>query len=504
MKQYKVDKVLHFINGTFVEGVAGKTFENINPFNNEAVNEIAEGFREDIELAVAAARKAFDEGPWRTMSVEERMKYILKIAELIEKNAEEISFLESLDTGLPISQTKKQAARAAENFRFYAEMVKSRMVGEAYQVDHSFINYTIHKPVGVAGLITPWNAPFMLETWKVAPALATGNTCVLKPAEWSPLTANKLAQIIDEAGLPQGVFNVVHGFGETAGASLVAHPEVQLISFTGETTTGMEIIRNSADTLKRCSMELGGKSPAIIFSDADVNNALDAVVWGIFSFNGERCTANSRLFLQESIYDEFVSLLKERVGNIRIGDPMDQNTEVGPLIHRRHWQNVKRYLEIARSEGAEVFSVDIPEQFQNGNYVAPTLLLNCNNNMQVAQEEIFGPVMAVIPFKNEEEVLRMANDVKYGLAAYIWTNDIKRGHRLAQSVESGMVWLNSQNVRDLRIPFGGSKYSGIGREGGHYSFEFYTETQVVHVAIGNHHIPKFGQSEKAAVSSASK
>lgn len=492
MKTYPVTDIQHYINGEFTDGVAGKSFQNINPFNNQPINAIAEGFKEDIDLAVAAAREAFDHGPWKHMTVQKRLSYLVKIADLIEENAEEISYLESLDTGLPISQTKKQAARAAENFRFYAEMVKSRLVGEAYQVDDTFINYTVHKPVGVAGLITPWNAPFMLETWKVAPALATGNTCVLKPAEWSPLTANKLAQIIDQSGLPKGVFNVVHGFGETAGASLVAHPDVQLISFTGETTTGSEIIKNGADTLKRVSMELGGKSPAIIFEDADLEKALDSVIWGIYSFNGERCTSNSRLFVHESIKDQFVESLKERVQNILVGDPMDAETEVGPLIHRQHFGNVSRYLKIAEKEGATIVSGSIPPEFKEGNYIAPTLLLDCTNDMTVAQEEIFGPVMAVIPFSSEEEVLRMANDIKYGLAAFIWTNDMKRGHRLAQSVDSGMVWVNSQNVRDLRIPFGGSKSSGVGREGGHYSFDFYTETQVIHVAIGDHHIPKFG------------
>lgn len=503
MNKYLIHDVQHYINGQFVDGFAKKTFENISPFNNHAINHVAEGFKEDIDLAVSAAREAFN-GPWRKMTVAERLTYINKIADLIEENAEEIAYLESIDTGLPISQTKKQAARAAENFRFYSEMVKSRLIGEAYQLDDTFINYTIHKPVGVAGLITPWNAPFMLETWKVAPTLATGNTCVLKPAEWSPLTANKLAQIIDQSGLPKGVFNIVHGFGETAGASLVAHEDVQLISFTGETTTGTEIIKNGADTLKRVSMELGGKSPAIIFEDADLEKALDAVIWGIYSFNGERCTSNSRLFVQESIIDQFTESLIERVRNIKVGDPMDQGTEVGPLIHRKHFDNVSRYIRIAKEEGATVVSGVIPEQYKEGNYIAPTLLLNCNNNMIVAQEEIFGPVMAVIPFKTEEEVLRMANDVKYGLAAFIWTNDMKRGHRLAQSVDSGMVWINSQNIRDLRIPFGGSKYSGLGREGGHYSFEFYTETQVIHVAIGDHHIPKFGVNERIAANSAQK
>ncbi|WP_042349564.1 5-carboxymethyl-2-hydroxymuconate semialdehyde dehydrogenase [Bacillus massiliigorillae] len=504
MREFPVYNIQHYINGQFVDGVAGKTFENISPFDNQPINQIAEGFQEDIELAVAAAREAFDNGPWRKMTVQERLGYINKIADLIDENAEEISYLESLDTGLPISQTKKQAARAADNFRFYAQMVNSRLVGEAYKVDSEFINYTVHKPVGVAGLITPWNAPFMLETWKVAPTLATGNTCVLKPAEWSPLTANKLAQIIDQAGLPKGVFNIVHGFGETAGASLVAHPDVQLISFTGETKTGSEIIKNGADTLKRVSMELGGKSPAIIFEDAELEKALDAVIWGIYSFNGERCTSNSRLFVHESVIEKFTEMLKERVQNIKVGHPMDAETEVGPLIHRKHYNNVSYYINLAKEEGAEVISGSIPEEFKAGNYIAPTLLLNCNNEMRIAQEEIFGPVMAVIPFKTEEEVLRMANDIKYGLAAFIWTNDLKRGHRLAQSVDSGMVWINSHNVRDLRIPFGGSKQSGIGREGGHYSFEFYTETQVVHVAIGDPHIPKFGMKKQVAASSAEK
>lgn len=296
--------------------------------------------------------------------------------------------------------------------------------------------------------------------------------------------------------LPRGVFNVVHGFGETAGAALVAHPDVRLISFTGETTTGMEIIRNSAATLKKTSMELGGKSPLIVFADADLDRALDAAVWGVFSLNGERCTANSRLLLEQSIYDEFVARLKERVDRIVIGDPMNPATELGPLIHRDHWERVNRYIEIAKQEGADVYAPGVPKGLERGNFVPPTLLLNCRNDMKVAQEEIFGPVMAVMSFTSEEEAIRLANDVKYGLAAYVWTNDMKRGHRVAQAIESGMAWVNSPNVRDLRIPFGGTKYSGIGREGGHYSFDFYTEVQVVHVAVGDPPIPAFGKGEK--------
>lgn len=490
----KMKDIKLYINGEFVDASSGKSFENKNPFTNEVINHVAEGDIEDIQRAVAAAKNAFH-GEWGRLKVSARLKYIYKIADLIDEHIEEIAPLESMDTGLPISQTKNMVARAAQNFRFYAEMVSNRLVGEAYQVDGEFLNYTIHKPIGVAGLITPWNAPFMLETWKIAPALATGNTVVLKPGEWSPITANRLAEIIDKAELPKGVFNVVHGFGETAGASLVSHPDVKLISFTGETTTGSEIIKNGADTLKRVSAELGGKSPIIVFDDADFERALDACTWGIFSFNGERCTANSRLFVQESIYGKFVEALKERVSNIVVGDPLDQQTEVGPLIHVEHFNNVNKYLEIAKEEGAELYSGDIPSQYKKGNFVPPTLLLNVTNDMKIAQEEIFGPVMAVMKFKDESEVIKLANDTKYGLAGYVWTNDLKRGHRVAQAVDSGMVWINSQNVRDLRIPFGGSKYSGIGREGGHYAFDFYTETQVIHVALGDHHIPQFGKKK---------
>lgn len=490
----RVDDVKLYINGQFTDAAAGATFENMNPFTNEASNVVAEGRAEDINKAVAAAKKAFEEGPWGKMKVAERMKYINRIADLIEEHAEEISYLESLDTGLPISQTKKQAARAAENFRFYARMVQSLMHGESYPMDDEFINYTVYKPLGPIGLITPWNAPFMLETWKVAPALATGNTVILKPAELSPLTANKLAEVIDKAGLPEGVFNIVHGFGETAGATLVAHPDVKAISFTGETTTGSVIIKNSADTLKKTSMELGGKSPLIVFDDADLDRALDAAVWGIFSFNGERCTANSRVFLHKNIKEEFVEKLKKRVMNIKIGDPMDAQTQLGPLIEKEHFNKVKGYIELAKEEGCEVIQGIVPEEVKAGNFVPPTLLLNAKNEMKVCQEEIFGPVMAVIEFETEEEVVKAANDVRYGLAGYVWTNDIKRGHRVAQAVEAGMLWINAQNVRDLRIPFGGMKDSGIGREGGRYAlFEFYTEPKVIHVAIGDHHIPQFGK-----------
>ncbi|NBJ71169.1 5-carboxymethyl-2-hydroxymuconate semialdehyde dehydrogenase [Roseburia sp. 1XD42-34] len=489
MKQ-AVKAVQHYIDGKFVDAHSQDVFKNMSPFTNETINAVAAGEKADVDKAVKAAKKAFY-GEWGKLKLKERLAYIYKIADAIDEHIDEIAPLESFDTGLPISQTKKMVSRAAYNFRFYAEMVATRMVGEAYQVDDDFLNYTIQKPVGVAGLITPWNAPFMLETWKLAPALATGNTVVLKPAEWSPLTANRLAEIIDMVGLPNGVFNVVHGYGETAGAALVAHPDVPLISFTGETTTGSEIMKNGADHLKRFSMELGGKSPIIVFEDADVERALDACTWGIFSFNGERCTANSRLYVQKKIAPTFIEQLKQRIANITVGDPLDINTEVGPLIHRQHYENVERYLNIAEEEGCEVVSGSVPNS--KGNFIPPTLLLHARNDMRVVQEEIFGPVIAAMTFTDEAEVIELANDVRYGLAGYVWTKDIQRGHRVAQAINSGMLWLNAQNVRDLRTPFGGSKHSGIGREGGHYAFDFYTETQIVHVALKDHHIPQFGK-----------
>jgi 5-carboxymethyl-2-hydroxymuconic-semialdehyde dehydrogenase len=442
---------------------------------------------------VRAARRAFDEGPWPRLSPEQRARLLRRVADLIEKYADEIAEREIADTGVPVMQIKGGAIpRAAYNFNYFADMT-GRLTGETYPVGDTFLNYSVRRPVGVAGLITPWNVPFMLETWKVAPCLAFGNTCILKPAEWSPLSADRLAAIIQEADLPPGVFNVVHGFGETAGAPLVAHPGVQVISFTGETATGMEIIRNGAATLKRYSMELGGKSPTLVFDDADLRRALDGSIFQLYSLNGERCTAGSRLLVQDNIYSDFVEQVAERVARLRVGPPGDPATEVGPLIHPDHWDKVQSYIELAPREGATVLvGGGRPAGFEAGNYFAPALLTNVRNDMRVAQEEIFGPVLVVIPFKDEAEAIRLANDVRYGLAGYVWTRDLARGHRVAQALEAGMVWVNSHNVRDLRTPFGGSKHSGIGREGDHHSFELYTELKAIHVAIGHHAIPRLG------------
>ncbi|GAK12394.1 LOW QUALITY PROTEIN: 5-carboxymethyl-2-hydroxymuconate semialdehyde dehydrogenase [Geomicrobium sp. JCM 19039] len=490
-----IGSVNHYINGAFTPSTSKDTFVNTNPYTNETINHVAQGNEQDVNLAVKAAQTAFH-GEWGQMKLSKRLQFLNRIADLIDEHIDEIAPLESFDTGLPLKQTKKMVARAAQNFRFYAEMVSTRLVGDVYNVDDEFLNYTIHKPVGVAGLITPWNAPFMLETWKIAPALATGNTVVLKPAEWSPLTANRLAEIIDKAGLPNGVFNVVHGIGEVTGAALVAHRDVPLISFTGETKTGVEIQRNGAEHMKQFSMELGGKSPIIIFDDADLERALDACTWGSFSFNGERCTANSRLYVHESIASEFIERLKARVDNIRVGDPLDEATEIGPLIHRNHYDHVKSHIHQAKEDGVTVYQGNVPAEYDLGCFIPPTLLLNTDQTMRAVQEEIFGPVLTVMTFTDEADVIERANDVRYGLAGYVWTNDMKRGHRVAAAVNAGMLWVNAQNVRDLRTPFGGSKQSGIGREGGHYAFEFYTEVQIIHVALNDHPIPQFGKTNR--------
>jgi 5-carboxymethyl-2-hydroxymuconic-semialdehyde dehydrogenase len=487
-----VGPVLHYINGQFRPGRADRSFETLNPATNQPLATIAEGLAEDIDDAVHAARTAFDTGPWPRMLVAERAHFLMRIADAIEAHADEIARLEVYDVGMPITQARSQAARTAENFRFYARMVQG-LAGESYQVGQAFLNYTVRKPVGVAGLIMPWNTPLMLSSWRIAPALAAGNTVILKPAEWSPLSANLLAQLIDEVGLPAGVFNVVHGFGETCGAPLVAHSGVNLISFTGETTTGKTIIASAAATLKRCSVELGGKSPVIVYADADFNRAVDAAVFGIFSLNGERCTAGSRLLIEESLYDRFVEAVAQRTARIRVGDPSNPQTELGPLIHSEHWARVHGYIELGQQEGARlVVGGARPSDLPEGNYQQATLFADVDPKMRIFQEEIFGPVVVATPFKDEVEAIRLANNVRYGLAAYVWTRDIGRAHRIGQGIDAGMVWLNSQNVRDLRTPFGGVKDSGIGREGGHYAFDFYCELQTLHVAMNDQPIPRFG------------
>lgn len=487
------DHIQHYIDGAFVDSVDGDTFDVLDPVTNRTYTTASAGKKADIDLAVAAAKRAFHEGPWPRMLPRERSRVLHRIADLVESRDARLAELESYDSGLPITQALGQARRAAENFRFFADLIVAQS-DDAFKVPGRQMNYVNRKPIGVAGLITPWNTPFMLESWKLGPALATGNTVVLKPAEFTPLSASLWAGIFEEAGLPQGVFNLVNGLGEDAGDALVKHPDVPLISFTGESRTGQIIFGNAAPYLKGLSMELGGKSPAVVFADADLDTAIDATIFGVFSLNGERCTAGSRILVERSVYDDFVERYAAQAKRVTVGYPHDPATEVGALVHPEHYDKVMSYIEIGKTEARLVAGGGRAEGFDEGNFVAPTVFADVPRDARIFQEEIFGPVVAITPFDTEEEALALANDTKYGLAAYIWTNDLRRAHTFAQSVEAGMVWLNSNNVRDLRTPFGGVKASGLGHEGGYRSIDFYTDQQSVHITLGAPHNPTFGKN----------
>ncbi|MFD9949089.1 5-carboxymethyl-2-hydroxymuconate semialdehyde dehydrogenase [Nonomuraea sp. NPDC059022] len=482
----------HYIDGARVPSISGATFTSLEPATNEAYLTVAAGRAEDVDAAVTAARKAFSDGPWPRLPGEERAAILRRIADASEARDERLAALECRDTGLPITQARGQARRAAQNFRFFADVVTT-LSEDVYRVGSAQLNYVLRKPAGVAGLITPWNTPFMLETWKLAPALAAGCPVVLKPAEWSPLSAGLLPDIMEEAGLPPGVFNLVHGIGEEAGAALVAHPDVPVISFTGESATGQAIMRNAAGALKTLSMELGGKSPLIVFDDADLERALDAAVFGVFSLNGERCTASSRVLAHASIYAEFTERLAARAAQVRVGAPSDPATELGALIHPEHYARVTDHVRLGVEEGARLAAGGArPPHLPHGNFLAATVFADVTPDMRIFQEEIFGPVVCVTPFGSETEAIELANATRYGLAAYLWTNDLRRAHRMAQAIETGMLWVNSQNVRDLRTPFGGVKASGLGREGGRHSIDVYTVSPIVHLATEDLPVPRFG------------
>ncbi|KVD52213.1 5-carboxymethyl-2-hydroxymuconate semialdehyde dehydrogenase [Burkholderia ubonensis] len=484
--------IKHWIDGREVE--SRDTFTTLNPATGEVITDVASGGEAEVDAAVRAAKAAFPK--WANTPAKERAKLMRRLGELIERNVPALAALETQDTGLPIAQTSKQLIpRASENFNFFAQ-VCVQMNGRTYPVDDQMLNYTLYQPVGVCALISPWNVPFMTATWKTAPCLALGNTAVLKMSELSPLTADQLGRLALEAGIPPGVLNVVQGYGATAGDALVRHPDVRAVSFTGGTVTGKKIIERAG--LKKYSMELGGKSPVLVFDDADFDRALDASLFTIFSINGERCTAGSRIFVQRSIYDRFVQEFARRANNLVVGDPADPATQLGAMITRAHWEKVTGYIRIGEQEGARLVAggadqpANLPAHLRSGNFVRPTVFADVDNRMRIAQEEIFGPVACLIPFDDEDEGLRLANATRYGLASYIWTQDVGKVHRLARGIEAGMVFVNSQNVRDLRQPFGGVKESGTGREGGEYSFEVFAEIKNVCISMGSHHIPRWG------------
>ena len=483
-------RIEHLIDGAAVAGA--EYFETRNPATQEVLAQVARGGSKEIDAAVGAAKAAFPR--WAGRPAAERARFLRRLGDLIAAQVPEIARTETQDTGQVIAQTAKQLVpRAADNFHYFAEMCV-RVDGHTYPTP-THLNYTLYHAVGVCALISPWNVPFMTSTWKVAPALAFGNTAVLKMSELSPLTAARLGELALEAGIPAGVLNVVHGYGAEAGEPLCRHPDVRAISFTGSTATGDRIVR--AAGLKKFSMELGGKSPFVVFDDADVARALDAALFMVFSNNGERCTAGSRILVQQTIYADFAEKFAARARRISVGDPLDDGTIVGPMISPEHLAKVRRYIDLGPREGATLLcgGVDAPalaSALIRGNFVKPTVFADVDNRMRIAQEEIFGPVACLIPFNDEADAVAKANDIQYGLSSYVWTENGSRALRVASAIEAGMCFVNSQNVRDLRQPFGGTKASGIGREGGTWSYEVFLEPKNVCHSLGSHPIPRWG------------
>ena len=493
LERFRSAPLGHFIAGKAVSGAGREVFDNISPVDARVINQVICGDEQDVHAAATAAEAAFP--AWRAKTGDERRAILHRVANAIEARREEIALVECMDTGQALRFMSGAAVRAAENFRFFADRAPGAADGLALPAAEH-LNYTTRQPIGPVAIITPWNTPFMLSTWKIAPALAAGCTVVHKPAEWSPLTATLLAEIMTEAGVPAGVVNLVNGIGERTGKLLTEHPAIRATAFIGESRTGSLIMSQGAPTLKRVHLELGGKNPVIVFDDADLDRAVDAVVFMIYSLNGERCTSSSRLLVHSAIHDRFVERVAERVARLKVGHPLDPATEIGPLIHQRHLDKVMSYFKIAREDGADIKAGGArAENLKPGFYVQPTLFTNARINMRIAREEIFGPVLTVLPFENEAEAVRIANDTPYGLTAYIWTGDSGRALRMAHAVEAGMVWVNSENNRHLPTPFGGMKASGIGRDGGDYSFDFYMETKNICIAHGTHRVPKLGDAK---------
>jgi acyl-CoA reductase-like NAD-dependent aldehyde dehydrogenase len=475
------------IDGKFVEAESGKTFDTYNPADNSVLAKVPEGGKADIDKAVKAARKAFETGPWRNkFSAAKRGRCLSKLADLIEQRTDEFAQLETLDNGKPITESRHvDIPGVVDTFRYYAGWA-TKIEGETVNANREFFTYTLREPVGVVGQIIPWNFPLMMAAWKLGPALACGNTLVLKPAEQTPLTALRLAELIQEAGIPDGVVNIVTGFGpNSAGEALSNHMDVDKVAFTGEDKTGREIVKASAGNLKRVSLELGGKAPNIVFKDADIDAAVNGAITGIFFNQGQVCCAGSRLFLEKSIHDEFMSKLNDRVKTMKQGPGLDEKTQIGPQVSKEQQEKVLSYIDIARKEGAKVAcgGDQVQGDLAKGYFVKPTIFTGVNNDMRIAQEEVFGPVLAVIPFTTTEEVAEQANKTTYGLSGAVWTNDIKKAHKLASQIKAGTIWVNCYNAFDPSMPFGGYKMSGYGRELGKHSIDLYTNIKSVWVNL---------------------
>ena len=470
------------IDGKWVEAKTGKSFKTYNPATEELLAEIPEGGKEDIDLAVKAARKSFEDGRWhKKLSAAQRAKVLLKLADLIDQHADELAQLETLDNGKPIAESRwVDVPYTAEVFRYYAGWV-TKLEGETINCNNNFFTYTLREPIGVVGQIIPWNFPMMMLAWKWGPALACGNSVVLKPAEQTPLSALRIGELAMEAGIPEGVINIVTGLGpNSAGEYLANHDDVDKIAFTGEDRTGQLIVQASVKTLKRVSLELGGKAPNIVFADADLDAAVKGAITGIFFNQGQVCCAGSRLFVEKKVQDEFMSKLLDRVSKMKQGHGLDEKTHIGPQVSKEQQERCFNYIDIAKKEGAKLAcGGERPADLEKGYFVQPTIFTDVKNDMRIAQEEVFGPVLAVLPFENERDVAEQANNVRFGLSGAIWTNDVRKAHRLASEIKAGTVWVNCYNVFDPAVPFGGYKMSGYGRELGKHSLELYSNIKSV-------------------------
>jgi acyl-CoA reductase-like NAD-dependent aldehyde dehydrogenase len=471
----------HLIGGRWVPAHSGETFEAFNPATEDSVGQFAAGTKADVDDAVAAARKAFESPSWAGIGPHQRAAYLTKLARLMEQHAEELAQLESLNNGTPLTMTRGQMQASAATFDYYAGWA-TKIFGETNPSEAGFLNYTLREPMGVCGMIVPWNGPISSATWKLAPALAAGNTCILKPAEQTPLSTIRFGELILEAGFPPGVVNIVTGMGETAGAAMSEHPDIDKIAFTGSTAVGKMILRASSGNLKRVSLELGGKSPNVIFADADIDKAVAASVAGFCVLSGQICVAGTRIFIQEQIYDQVVERLSAFTTNFRVGDPFDAATMMGPVASAEQFARVKSYFDVARQDGAHI-AIGAETQGSKGYYIKPTLYTGVTNQMRIAREEVFGPVAAAIPFKDETDAVLQGNDTVYGLAAAVWTKDVGRAHRVARALKAGTVWVNTYLKVDPVSGFGGYKQSGYGRELGPHSIDAYTQTKSVYVDI---------------------